>query len=257
MGEVRPPEEDGEVTAFWRALGVPGLADIHTYFLPPRMLRKVRDYFDAAGPLVGARWPIRYKWSDEERAAHLRGLGVRMFSALAYAHRPDMDQSGRAVRRACLADHPFGVRDGRCGAGSHCDMRARSGRAWVLLACAAAIAVVALAGCGSGKPGYCTDRANLENSIKGLSNLNGSGISGLKSQLTQIQSDANALVNSAKSDFPNETSAISSSVSALKDSVTALPSGPSVAQVAAVTKDAANVVSSVKSFTDATGSQCN
>ena len=37
----------------------------------------------------------------------------------------------------------------------------------------------------------------------------------------------------------------------------ALPSGPSVAQVAAVIKDAANVVSSVKSFTDATGSQCN
>ena len=137
--------------------------------------------------------------------------------------------------------------------------RARRGGAWaqVLLVFAAAAAVIALAGCGSSKPGYCQDRANLENSIKGLSNLNGSGISGLKSQLTQIQRDANALVNSAKSDFPNETSAISSSVSALKDSVTALPSGPSVAQVAAVIKDAANVVSSVKSFTDATGSQCN
>ena len=135
-------------------------------------------------------------------------------------------------------------------------MRARSGRAGVLLACAAAIAVVALAGCGNSKPSYCTDRANLQNSIKGLTNLNGSGISGLKSQLTQIQSDANALVNSAKSDFPNETSAISSSVSALKNSVTALPSSPSVVQVATVTKDAANVVSSVKSFTNATSSQC-
>src|ERR1700730_4944227 len=87
---VRAREEDGEVRWFWRGLGVPGLADIHTHFLPPRMLRRVWEYFDAAGPLVGGRWPIRYKWSDEERVAHLRGLGVRMFSALAYAHRPGM-----------------------------------------------------------------------------------------------------------------------------------------------------------------------
>jgi uncharacterized protein len=89
--EVRVPEEDGEVPGFWRGLGVPGLADVHTHFLPPRMLRRVWEYFDAAGPLVGGvRWPIRYKWGDEERVAHLRGMGVRMFSALAYAHRPDM-----------------------------------------------------------------------------------------------------------------------------------------------------------------------
>jgi predicted TIM-barrel fold metal-dependent hydrolase len=87
---VRPPEEDGEVPAFWRAMGWPGLADIHTHFLPPRMLRRVWEYFDAAGPLLGRSWPIRYKGSDEERVARLRGLGVRMFSALAYAHRPGM-----------------------------------------------------------------------------------------------------------------------------------------------------------------------
>jgi hypothetical protein len=132
--------------------------------------------------------------------------------------------------------------------------RARhGGRARVLLASAAAITAVALAAGCSSKPAYCTDRTNLENSVKGLTSA---GISGLKAQLTQIESDATALVNSAKSDFPNETSAISSSVGALKNSVTALPSSPSAAQVATVTKDAANVVSSVKNFTDATSSQC-
>jgi hypothetical protein len=131
--------------------------------------------------------------------------------------------------------------------------RARhGGRARVLLASAGVIAVVALAGCSS-KPAYCTDRTNLENSVKGLTSA---GISGLKSQLSTIESDATALVNSAKSDFPSQTSAISSSVSALKNSVTALPSNPSAAQVATVTKDAASVVSAVKSFTDATSSQC-
>ena len=136
-------------------------------------------------------------------------------------------------------------------------MKARSarprGRALVLLASGAAIAVVALAGCSSSKPGYCTDRTNLENSVKGLTSVS---ISTLKSQLSQIQSDATALVNSAKSDFPSQTSAISSSVSALKNSVTALPSSPSASQIATVAKDAASVVSSVKNFTDATSSQC-
>jgi len=36
-----PSEEDADLPAFCRALGVPGLADIHTHFLPPRMLLRV------------------------------------------------------------------------------------------------------------------------------------------------------------------------------------------------------------------------
>ena len=90
MSAVRPPGEDTDVPAFCRALGVPGLADVHVHFLPPRLLRRVWEYFDAAGPLVGTAWPIRYRWPDERRVAHLRELGVRAFTALAYAHRPRM-----------------------------------------------------------------------------------------------------------------------------------------------------------------------
>jgi hypothetical protein len=90
MDQALGPEEDEDVPGFWRALGWPGLADVHTHFLPPRMLRRVWEYFDGAGPLVGRSWPIRYKGSDAERVAHLRSMGVRMFSALAYAHRPGM-----------------------------------------------------------------------------------------------------------------------------------------------------------------------
>jgi hypothetical protein len=84
------PGEDADMLAFCRALGVPGLADGHVHFLPPRLLRRVWEYFDAAGPLVGTTWPIRYRWPDEQRVAHLGALGVRAFSALAYAHRPGM-----------------------------------------------------------------------------------------------------------------------------------------------------------------------
>jgi hypothetical protein len=137
--------------------------------------------------------------------------------------------------------------------------RIRQGGTWarVLLALVVAAGVVALAGCSS-KPGYCGDRTNLENSVKGLTSLNvSSGVSGLKSQIATIQSDANALVSSAKSDFPSQTSAITSSVDALKSSISGLSSSPSAAQIATVTKDAASVVSSVKTFTDATSSQCS
>lgn len=124
----------------------------------------------------------------------------------------------------------------------------------VPVAFAAAITAVALAGCGSSKPAYCTDRTNLQNSVKGLTSA---GVSGLKAQLQKIQSDATAVVNSAKGDFPNETSAITSSVDALKTSLAALPSSPSAAQVATVTQDAASVVSSVKNFVDASNSKCS
>ncbi len=84
------PARDADVPEFVAALGVPGLFDLHTHFLPPRMLRSVRAYFDEAGPLVGRRWPLLYRGTNEESAAYLTGLGVRRFSALAYAHRPGM-----------------------------------------------------------------------------------------------------------------------------------------------------------------------
>lgn len=36
--EVPAPTTDAEVPAYWRALGLPGLADIHVHFLPEPML---------------------------------------------------------------------------------------------------------------------------------------------------------------------------------------------------------------------------
>jgi hypothetical protein len=54
-----------------------------------------------------------------------------------------------------------------------------------------------------------------------------------------------------------ETSAITSSVGALKGSVGALPSSPSAGEIATVAKDGAGVVSSVKSFMNASNSKCS
>jgi len=126
------------------------------------------------------------------------------------------------------------------------------------LATAAPVALIALAGCGSSTPAYCSARTNLENSIKGLTSLNpSSGISGLQAQAKTIESDATALVSAAKSDFPSETSAIKTSVDTLQQAVKSLPSSPSVTQIASITADAASVVSSVTSFVDASKSKCS
>lgn len=88
MSAVQPPGRDEDVPAFSAALGIPALADVHVHFMPERLLRRVWEYFDAAGPLVGASWPIRYRWPQEQRVAHLRAMGVGLFGALSYAHRP-------------------------------------------------------------------------------------------------------------------------------------------------------------------------
>ncbi len=137
----------------------------------------------------------------------------------------------------------------------------RRGRAArrIAVATVAAGTLIALAGCGSSsKPAYCTDRTNLENSIKNLPSVtSSSGVSGLKSQITTIASDATSVVNSAKSDFPSQTSAVKTSVDTLQNAVKALPSSPSVSQIAAIGLDAKTVVSSVTSFTDATKSKCS
>ena len=90
---VAGPRSDGEVPDFWRGLGLPGLIDVHVHFMPPRLMSRVWEYFDAAGPLVGHEWPIRYKIPEEERIAHLRGLGVRAFTSLAYPHKPGMAEA--------------------------------------------------------------------------------------------------------------------------------------------------------------------
>jgi predicted TIM-barrel fold metal-dependent hydrolase len=89
----RPPtgEEAAEVRRFRDGLGLPGLIDVHTHFMPERVLRRVWDYFAAQGPLTGGlEWPITYRQDEAERAAVLRAFGVRAFTAMLYPHKPAM-----------------------------------------------------------------------------------------------------------------------------------------------------------------------
>ncbi|MDH6114773.1 putative TIM-barrel fold metal-dependent hydrolase [Kitasatospora sp. MAP12-15] len=88
MSNVRAESE--QVTAFWRELGLPGLIDVHTHFMPENVLAKVWAYFDAAGPLTGREWGISYRDGEAERLATLREFGVRAFTAMLYPHKPGM-----------------------------------------------------------------------------------------------------------------------------------------------------------------------
>lgn len=86
------PATDAEVPLVWQHLGVPGGVDIHTHFLPDRMQTKVWAWFDGLETGVDGEpgWPIHYRGTTEERLTAIDVLGLRAYTALVYAHKPDM-----------------------------------------------------------------------------------------------------------------------------------------------------------------------
>ena len=85
--------EVDRVAAFRRRAGLDSIIDVHTHFMPERLLAAVQAYFDAAGPLIGRPWPITYREDEQTRVATLRGFGVAAFTALLYPHKPGMARS--------------------------------------------------------------------------------------------------------------------------------------------------------------------
>ena len=62
---------DAEVPGWWERLGIPGLFDAHVHFLPPPVMRKVRQQFDEAGPLIGRPWPLAYRGDELDLVARM------------------------------------------------------------------------------------------------------------------------------------------------------------------------------------------
>ena len=81
-------------------------------------------------------------------------------------------------------------------------------------------------------------------------------VSGLESVGTTLQTEANKMVSSAKSDFPQQTSAMKSSVNALESAIKALPSSPTASDYVNLAVQAGSAVSSVSDFVSATDSKC-
>jgi hypothetical protein len=103
---------DEDVKAWWGQLGLPGLIDVHTHFMPARVMDAVWRFFDDASRHYGTAWPVRYRGNDDERVAQLRDLGVRRFPALCYPHKPGMGESLNVWARDFAARVPECVPSG-------------------------------------------------------------------------------------------------------------------------------------------------
>jgi hypothetical protein len=97
---------DDDVPAWWQALGLPGLNDIHVHFMPTPLMNAVWRYMDDGRQHYGVDWPVHYRTSPEERLATLERLGVRSFPALLYPHKPDMAESLCEWARGFAAQTP-------------------------------------------------------------------------------------------------------------------------------------------------------
>jgi len=115
------------------------------------------------------------------------------------------------------------------------------------------------AGCGGGDPDYCSDVSDLEQSVKDLGSVDvvEGGRSAVTEALDKVEGNARAAVDSAKSDFPDETSALTKSISDLKSSAGKLGESPTPQQVARSAADVAVVASAVEDFVNATRSECD
>ena len=135
-------------------------------------------------------------------------------------------------------------------------------RLQVVLTLAVALAAAALvaAGCGSSsKPAYCSNVSDLQQSVTDLKSLqlNSAVVSTLQTDLQKVQSNANAVVSSAKQDFPSQTSALESSVSSLSATVKQLPPSPTPQQLLSLVPQVDSVVTAAQGFSSATKSACD
>ncbi|HEY1517019.1 MAG TPA: hypothetical protein VGF91_11410 [Solirubrobacteraceae bacterium] len=127
-------------------------------------------------------------------------------------------------------------------------------------ALAIALPVIVLAACGgSSKPSYCSSVSNLESSIKALpsTNIVQTGLNGLETAVSKVQTDAQTAVNAAKSDFPTETSALKSSIDALSATVKSAVNAPTPATIAQIPAQASAAITAVNNFQSATKSKCS
>jgi hypothetical protein len=113
--------------------------------------------------------------------------------------------------------------------------------------------------CGSSKPDYCSNVSDLEGSVEELGNvkLESGALETVRKDLAEVRGNANAVVSSAKSDFPNETSALESAVAKLATEVERLPPSPTAHQLVALGAAVQSTVTATEDFSNATESACD
>lgn len=124
---------------------------------------------------------------------------------------------------------------------------------------AAAVATaIGVAGCGGSDPEYCTDRSALRESLSDLRDVDvrADGVGALETQLRQIQSDANALVASAREEFEPEASALRVALTRVEAAGRTAVADPSTQTLPALAAEVAGMVSAFDQLSDAVRSRC-
>jgi hypothetical protein len=118
-----------------------------------------------------------------------------------------------------------------------------------------------VAGCGSdSKPGYCSDVSDFETAVTDLTQVNPvkEGTSGVKSAVQKVEDTGKAVISSAKTDFPDQTSALDQSLNTLGATLKQLGDPATAKQaIVAVPGQASAVKTAADDFKSATDSKCN
>jgi outer membrane murein-binding lipoprotein Lpp len=121
-----------------------------------------------------------------------------------------------------------------------------------------AVGSVVWLGCGSSKPEYCSKTDDLQQALSTMKDdVTAGKVSAIQPDVQTVRKDVDAVVSSARSDFPSQTKALDSSISKLTAAVEALPSSPSVSDVVQLAGDVGAVTTAVREFKTATSSKCD
>jgi hypothetical protein len=137
-------------------------------------------------------------------------------------------------------------------------MSLRSGGFWLRGGLAITALAIPLSGCG--KPSYCSKVSDLKRSVQQIRNIDplSTGSTSVVHTVNGIEKNTNATITAAKSDFPQETQALSSSYAALKGTVTQVSGGrTNRANLTTLAVQAAAFANAVDDFKTATNSKCS
>jgi hypothetical protein len=131
-------------------------------------------------------------------------------------------------------------------------------RRWLLLPAAVLVLSGLAAGCSSSKPAYCTDADQLKTSVQNLGNVDvaTNGLSSLQTALTSVKTSASAFVTDAKSAYPSQTAALSTSLSGLQTAITSAKGQPAATAVTTVVPAVSQVKNSASALQSAASGKC-
>jgi hypothetical protein len=131
-------------------------------------------------------------------------------------------------------------------------------RRWLLLPAAVLVLSGLAAGCSSSKPAYCTDADQLKTSVQDLGNVDvaTNGLSSLQTALTSVKTSASAFVTDAKSAYPSQTAALSTSLSGLQTAITSAKGQPAATAVTTVVPAISQVKNSASALQSAASGKC-